>query len=239
MKRSLFIAILILFVGIIHVSAQKGFSIGIGGDYNAIFIQNQNTYGQTLWEYDKSLGGAVNLQLGYNFFNWFGLKMEVGYTRMGQNYFDQENNPTVTRSIKLNYITVPLMIRMSVGGKVLRFYAAAGPQFAFLSSAKQDYLKNGVPLPKFYNPEIHDSIDVSKNDIKDRYSSFDLMARIDLGLDIIFFNRLAFNIGISTAYGLTDINATDWRLKNNKGEYKASHNFYAGLNFGLRYCFGH
>ena len=238
MKRTLIISILLFFAGIIDISAQKGFSIGIGGNYNAIFILNQNTYGLSELDYKPSTAGALNLGLGYNFSNWLGLKMEAGYMRMGQQYYDNKNNPVVTRKIQLNYVNVPLMLRMSVGGKVLRFYGAVGPQFAFLTSAKQDYLKNGVPLPKFYNAEINDSIDVSKNDIKDRYQSMDIMARIDLGIDIIFFKHLAFNFGLSTAYGLTDINASAWRFKDNKGEYKPSHNLYGGLNFGLRYCFG-
>ena len=237
MKRILFIAILLLFAGIMSVSAQKGLSIGIGADYNAIFILNQNAYGMEELDYKPSTGGAVNLGIGYNFFNWLGLKMEVGYTRMGQQYYDHKDNPVVTRNVKLNYVTVPLLLRMSIGGKVLRFYGAVGPQLAFLTSANQDYLKNGVPLPRFYNAELHDSLDVSANDIKNRYQSMDIMARVDLGLDVIFFSHLAINFGISSAYGLTDINASEWRLKNGKGEYKSSHNLYGGLNLGLRYCF--
>ncbi|MCX6286124.1 MAG: porin family protein [Bacteroidetes bacterium] len=238
MKRTVFITICLLFAGILNVSAQKGLSIGVGGNVNAIFILNQNAYGMEELDYKQSIGGAVNLGIGYNFTNWLGLKTEIGYTRMGQQYYDNKDNPVVTRNVKLNYITVPLLLRLSVGGKVLRFYMAAGPQFAFLTSATQDYLKNGTPLTRFYNPELKDSINISQNDIKDRYQSMDVMARVDFGLDIILLRHLAINFGLSSAYGLTDINASAWRLKNGKGEYKPSHNMYAGFNFGIRYCFG-
>jgi hypothetical protein len=237
MKKLLFIALLLMVAATGNVSAQKGLSVGVGVNYNGIFILNQNAYGMEELDYKPTTAFAGNLGLGYNFFNWLGVKMEIGYTPMGQKYYDNKDNPVITRDIKLTYITLPLMLRFSVGGKMLRFYAAAGPQFAFLTSAKQDYLKNGLPLSKFYNNEIHDSIDVSKHDIKNRYQSMDIMARLDFGLDIIIVNHFGINFGISSAYGLTDINASDWRLMNGKGEYKASHNFYAGLSLGFRYCF--
>lgn len=224
--------------GIIHVSAQKGFNIGVGGNVNAIFILNQNTYGMEELDYKPSIGGSVNLGIGYNFNNWLGLKTEIGYVRLGQKYYDHKDNPQITRDIRLNYIMVPLLIRFSAGGHFLRFYGAFGPQFAFLTSASQDYLKNGVPLPKFYNPQTHDTIDPSQTTITGRYQKTDIMGRIDLGLDIIFFQHLALNFGISSAYGFTDINASDWRLNNDKGSYSKSTNLYAGFTVGIRYCFG-
>jgi len=238
MRKILFITLLFISAGIMNVSAQKGFNIGIGANYNGTFIINQNIYGGSPeLDYKRTTSFAYNLQLGYNFFNWLGIKAEVGMTPMGQSYYNHDDIPSITRDVKLSYVTVPVMAHFSFGGKVFRFYANAGPQFAFLTKATQEYLKNGQPLPKFYNPVTKDSIDVAKTDIKDRYQSMDIMARIDIGLDIIIINHIGINVGLSGAYGLTDINASDWRLKNSSGEYKPSHNAYGGINFGLRYCF--
>ena len=238
MKKLLLISSLLMLTGMFHASAQKGFNIGLGANYNATFIINQNIYGGSPeLDYERTTSFAYNLGIGYNFFNWLGIKAEVGMTPMGQQYYNHDDIPSITRNVKLSYITVPVMAHFSFGGKVFRFYANAGPQFAFLTKASQEYLKNGQPLPKFYNPQTKDSIDVSQTDIKNRYQSMDIMARIDFGLDIIIINHIGINLGLSGAYGLTDINASDWRMNNNKGEYKPSHNCYAGFNFGLRYCF--
>jgi len=238
MKKLLLVTLLLMLTGIFHASAQKGFNIGVGGNVNAIFILSQNTYGLDELDYKPSIGGAINLGIGYNFNNWLGLKTEIGYARLGQKYYDNRNNPVITRDVRLNYILVPLLVRFSVGGHVFRFYAAAGPQLAFLTSASQDYLKNGVPLPPFYNRQIKDTINPSQTNITDRYQKIDIMARLDFGLDVIFFQHLALNFGISSAYGFADINASDWRLENSKGSYSKSTNLYAGLTLGLRYSFG-
>jgi len=228
----------VLSAGMMNVSAQKGFNIGIAANYNATFIINQNIYGGTPeLDYKQTTSFAYDLGLGYNFTNWIGVKAEVGMTPMGQKYYNHDDIPSLTRDVQLSYITVPLMAHFSLGGEVFRFYANIGPQFAFLTKATQSYLQDGKPLPKIYNPEIKDSIDVSKTDIKDRYKSMDIMARFDFGLDIIIIKHIGINFGLSGAYGLTDINASDWKLKNHDGEYKPSHNVYGGLTLGLRYCF--
>jgi len=238
MKKLLLISSFLMLAGIFHASAQRGFNIGIGANYNATFIINQNIYGGSpQLDYKETTSFAYDLGLGYNFTRWIGIKAEVGMTPMGQKYYNHDDIPSITRDVKLSYITVPVMAHISFGGKVFRFYANLGPQFAFLTKATQSYLKDGNPLPKFYNPEIKDSIDVSKTDIKDRYKSMDIMARFDCGLDIILISHIGINIGVSGAYGLTDINASAWQLKNSDGVYKPSHNVYGGLNIGLRYCF--
>jgi len=231
MRKILFIALLLFSAGIINVSAQKGLDVGIGVNYNATFIINQQIYGHQELDYKQTTSFAYNLGIGYNFNNWIGIKTEVGMQPMGQSYWNHEDLPSQTRDIKLSYVTWPILARFSIGGHVVRFYALVGPQLAFLTKAEQTYQLSGHSLPS-------DSTYLGTTDVKNRYQGMDVMARIDFGVDFIIVKHLGINFGISGAYGLTDINASDWRMNDNKGEYKPSHNAYSGFNLGVRWCFG-
>ena len=49
----------------------------------------------------------------------------------------------------------------------------------------------------------------------------DIYARMDLGIDITLVKHLMIEFGVKLGYGLMDLNATDYRLKDNAGNYNA------------------
>jgi hypothetical protein len=232
MKRTLLIlALLISVAGF----GQKSCYFGIGGFYGASGVTNQNAYGQSEMDYEVPSSYGFNVTAGYGFTDKLGLQLEVGYGLLGQKYSDTRDYQPVTRDIDLTYIQIPVLFKYNTTGELARFYLLAGPQLAFLTSANQDYLMNGEPAPPFYNEEYGDTIDVSKSDIKDRLSSFDLMARLDFGLEVMIAKNFMLDLGLTMRYGLMDLNAEDWQLKDKTGNYHASHNFCGGLNVGLNY----
>jgi hypothetical protein len=79
-------------------------------------------------------------------------------------------------------------------------------------------------------------VKISQETITDRFTSYDIFARLDLGVDITIVKNLFINTGLSFAYGLTDINAKDWRMNNSAGNYNPSHNAAVGFNVGINYC---
>jgi hypothetical protein len=222
------IIVLLFFTG--PLVAQKQLYFGLAGSGFSSFITHQNNYGLPFkMDYVLTFGGSGNVNIGFDFDNQFGLKLEIGFAKLGQNYKDTYNNDLYSRNIKLNYLQFPLLFKYRVGSENIKFYVLAGPQLNLLLSASQKYLKNEAnydePIPG--KPTL-----IGESTITDRYNSIDIMARIDFGVDIQVATNLFLNAGITTAYGFMDINASDWQLA---ADYQASHNLYGGINFGINY----
>jgi opacity protein-like surface antigen len=231
MKKSLTTVFIVLLVFTGSLMAQKQLYFGLAGAGISSFITHQNNYGLSFkLDYKLTFGGVGNVNIGYDFTDQFGLKLEIGFAKLGQNYYTKYNDSTVySRDIKLNYMQFPLLFKYRVGSEDVKFYAMAGPQLNYLLSASQKYLKNEMNYDDLV-PEK--PVVIGESTITDRYNSLDIMVRIDFGVDIQVATNLFLNAGITTAYGLLDINATEWQLA---ADYQASHNLYGGINFGINY----
>ena len=232
----------LLLFATVSTFAQKGFYFGIAGTGQSTWITNQNNYGLPEMDYKSTYGGGINANIGFDFNNHIGLKLEIGYSKLGQKYTDKradEDTGTTDafeRNVKLNYLTIPILFKYRVGGPMVKFYMAIGPQFNILLSAKQSYTKNGQD----YLFEITDTITgnafkVGAEEIKERFSSNDIYARMDLGVDITVIKHLMIEAGIKFGYGLMDLNSSDFRLKDSSGKYHASHGVFGGITVGLNY----
>ncbi|MGA2824112.1 MAG: porin family protein [Bacteroidales bacterium] len=216
--------------------AQKGLYFGIAGTVQSTLITNQNNYGLPEMDYKTTFGGAANLNVGFDFTNHLGIKIELGYGKYGQKYTDTRDSSTFDRNIKLNCLTIPIMLKYRTGGPIIKFYIAIGPQFNMLMAAKQTYNKNGFPYMEDVDDTItHSTFKVGQEEIKERFSSMDVLARMDLGLDITLVKHLMIEFGIKFGYGLMDLNATDYHIKDHSGAYHPSHNVFGGLTLGLNY----
>jgi len=162
--------------------------------------------------------------------------------RMGQKYYGKMkwsgfDYRDVIRDINLNYIQVPILFKYSPEGKDARFYIMAGPQVGILASAKQKFTNDGVSIPNKVTANDGTVEDAALEDIKHRYQKVDMMARLDIGVDIFATPSLIINLGLTTSYGFIELNDKNWEVQNFKGEIPKSHNFYAGLNIGICYKF--
>ena len=129
------------------------------------------------------------------------------------------------------------MFKYKTNGEVAKFYVMAGPQFNFLLSANQTYYKNDIKIEDQYqNPITSEWVKLGEEDLTSYYTSYDIFARADFGVDIQILDNLFINTGLSFAYGLTDINADEWRIDNSSGDYNPSHNIAVGFNVGINYC---
>lgn len=236
MKKTFLLAIIAMLFMTGHVMSQKQLYFGLAGTALSSGIINQNNYGLPFeMDYAVTTGGSGNVNVGFDFNKHAGLKLEIGWAKLGQKYKDLYRDTVYTRNIKLNYLQIPLMFKYRTGGSVAKFYFMVGPQFNFLLSATQVYLKGNnayndtVPLTWNLPTKIGEST------ITNRYKSFDILGRLDLGVDIMLGKSLFLNLGLSFAYGFTDINATDWQIKDHTGNYNPSHNAYGGFNVGINY----
>ena len=212
MRKIYFFILLALFLTAGQAVAQKQLYFGLQGTAMNTWITNQNNYGlpdkYPDMDYKVTFGGAGNVNIGFDFNKHIGLLLQVGYGKLGQRFTDLINDTTITRNIKLNYLQIPLLFKYRSGGEVARFYVMAGPQFDFLLSAKQTYYKNDASFnDEVFNPKLKRFVKISEETITDRFSSYDIFARLDLGVDISLMKNMFLNAGLSFCYGLTDINA--------------------------------
>lgn len=237
MKRKLTAITLVLLLTAGSLFAQKSLYFGLGGTFLSSVITNQNNYGLPFeMDYSVTFGGSGNLNVGFDFNNNIGLKLELGYAKLGQNYTDNYKDTAYARNIALKYLQIPLLFKYRTNGDVARFYVAAGPQFNLLLSADQEYYKQ----EEFWNDTISGNWSqpqlIGEKTVTDRYNSLDIMGRLDFGVDIAFTDYLFMNVGLTMAYGFMDINASDWQIADySSGDYNPSHNIYGGLNIGLNY----
>lgn len=241
--------ITLLFVSLMFttVTAQKAkkFEVGFQGGYGSQWIINQNNYGLPEMDYDYHWGGGWNIQGGYNFTEDMGVFTEVGMLQQGQKYKDTwENNADVKRNIDMKYLNIPVFFKYTAGTGNVRFRVLVGPQFCLLQKAEQQYTINDVnvsDIPYYQEYEMSNGkvINVGQEDITERYNSLDIAAVIDLGADFfVMKDMLYISAGIRMSYGLTDINASDYEVKNFDGNYDPSHNAGGTFLLGAHYIIG-
>jgi hypothetical protein len=238
MKKSLSVLTIALLFVAGPLMSQKQLYFGLAGTGLSSVITNQNNYGLPFeMDYKFTMGGSGNLNVGFDFNSNIGLKLEIGYAKLGQKYEDTHNDTIYTRNVKLNYLQIPLLFKFRTGGEVAKFYVMAGPQFNILLSASQEYFKRDSVFTHSGYPNWNQPTEIGESTITDRYNSLDILGRLDFGVDITVAENLFLNIGLTMAYGLLDINATDWQnpLNNPTYEYTPSHNLYGGINIGINY----
>jgi len=235
MKKIYTAFVALLLFACIPAIAQKGLYFGLAGTIQSTWVTNQNNYGLPEMDYKTAYGGAANLNLGYDFTNHLGVKIEVGYGKFGQKYTDKMGDSTFSREIKMNHLMIPILLKYRTGGSIAKFYVAIGPQFDMLLSANQSYIMNGKNYEDSLETVSGKTFVVGQEEIKERFSSMDVFVRMDLGVDITVVKHLMIEFGIKFGYGLMDLNSTDYRLKDHSGTYHPSHNVFGGLTLGLNY----
>lgn len=238
MKSKLFLFLFMACITASQVSAQqdKHFEIGLQGGYGSVWIINQNNFGLREMDYEYTWGGGYNFQAGYNFTENLGVFAEVGLLNQGQNYKDTWDNNDIKREVTLKYLNVPVFFKYTYGESRARFRLLVGPQFSFLQKAEQEYLVDGEAFHSDIEDKEGKTFDAGAKDITDRYNSSDISFVLDLGADIFLVENVFYlSAGVRMAYGLTDINADAYQLKNLEGNYDPSHNAAVNFMFGLHY----
>lgn len=140
----------------------------------------------------------------------FSIQPEVLYSQMGAKTEYKVLGNTVSSTLKLDYITVPVMFQFRA---TPQFYIEAGPEFGFLVSAKA-------------KGEVNNSSSTTKLD-KDNFNSFNMGAGLGVGFDI------TKNVGINARYvaGFTDINKNGDTSLNNSDNKNRNNTFQLGLGY--------
>ncbi len=231
MLKNLLFPIALLCLGLPSAFAQKGFHLGVNGNAVTTYLVDTKLYGDVDYKANFTVAPIVGVAAGNNFTNQFGFQVEVNYARlgMGYEYNDSLNQlPGFTKrngKITLDYIQVPVLLKLTGGDFKTRFSAMAGPQFSFLQNA-------------WNRRQIDSEARPAKND----FNGTEIGLLVFAGSDISLTNDLYLSLGLRMFYGFTQVNKNNKvispsPLPNSKQLEDRLVNAYGGINVGVHYIF--
>ncbi len=139
MKTKIFGLIAILLVT--QAALAQKFSIGAKAGANIVKVDGKSFKDE--FRYGYHLGGFATIALGKKFalqpevlFNQYSTTLDSNYKNIYQNVF----NPSNASNIKLNYLSIPLLLNYKFLGPLS---LQAGPQFGVLLNQDKSILQNG------------------------------------------------------------------------------------------------
>lgn len=140
MKAKLFLPLVAsLLVSQVMMAQLK---IGIKGGANVTKIEGKSFKDE--FRYGYHLGGFVDIGFGGRLgiqpevlFNQYSTTVDSNYKEIYQNVF----NPAYAANVKLNYLSIPLLLNYKLVGNFLTLQA--GPQFGILINGDKTLLQNG------------------------------------------------------------------------------------------------
>ncbi len=123
-------------------SAMAQFHLGIKGGANIMKMDGESF--KDKFEYGYHLGGFMEIGLGRKWsvqpevlFNQFATTVDSNFNHIYENVF----NPTYQKDVKLNYISIPILLNYKLIGNFVSLQA--GPQFGVLMNQNKNLLQNG------------------------------------------------------------------------------------------------
>lgn len=235
MKKLFGIALTAL-VCIFAFGQQKGFVVGTNASLSLTGIMNQNPYGLEKMPTETTFGNTVGLHLGYRFNDKFTLSVDPQFASTGQNHFqDLGEDNFNSRSIRLNYVQVPVLANYTYGQTKIKFHIEAGPQIGFLTASQFDQSLYTEPVPTGGKT---DGDSVISDDSGERFNSTELGGVLGFGAIMNLSEKLQFKSGIRLTQSFTDLNSNEFQYEDQFEEpYAGSRNISSGLNFGVVYLF--
>lgn len=180
-KRMLSVLLLICFVA---AASAQGLHYGIKADLNMFKLDGEGI------KSNYTLGGRLGVYASYDFSKKWGLQPELLFSQASPKRGDDfsaryihTSNATANQSIKLTYLTLPVLLRYNVN-KLLTINA--GPQYSYLIYANENLLT--------YNREAF------------KRSDFGVAAGGTLNFDIL-------HVYARYVLGLSDVNNVDDRYQ--------------------------
>ena len=235
MKSFLTLLLATLLIPTIH--AQKGLVVGANYMPLNTNIINQDTWGNGHeYDYLPTYSSSFGIDVGYNFSDNIGVSTGYWFTDLGQDYEDSYNGSDWERRVKLKYTMIPIMAKFNGSKSKVNFLGGAGILIANLQEANQEWLRDGETfMQTITNPNTGETFDLGTSDVTERFASSDIFINLEVGARFLFGEKLFLDASLNFGYGLSDINAEDWQIPNNDGNYDPSHNAFAGLKIGLAY----
>lgn len=134
--------LLLLFAAVfVSAASMAQFHLGIKGGANITKVDGKSFRDE--FRYGYHLGGFAEIRMGNKFvlqpevlFNQYATRLDSNFKAVYQDVFDGNSN------IKLNYISIPIVINYKLIGSFLSLQA--GPQFGILIDQSRTTFQNGA-----------------------------------------------------------------------------------------------
>lgn len=140
MKAKFFLPLLAAMV--MSSAAMAQFHIGIKGGSNITKVDGYSFKDQ--FRYGYHVGGFAEIGIGQKFwiqpevlFNQYSTTLDSNYNHIYEDIFNSDQS-----SVKLNYLSVPVLLNYKLLGNFLSLQA--GPQFSILMKQDKNLLQNGA-----------------------------------------------------------------------------------------------
>lgn len=238
MKKSILTLLAVIIISSVSF-AQGGFRIGARGGINNTWLYNGNLINDDTIKHELTASGFGGLALGYDatFYN-FGIYVDVFFKQIGQKYAEDKPSPRWSRHTKLNYIAIPVTLRLRSAGDTYKktftyggAYFEIGVEPAFISSVS-------------VKSKTSDTAMTFPNITSDYFENFALSAIIGFGFHQIGTEQWSVTHGLRFGYGILDvISSTGGSGKtytNSRGvesAYKKTHALFGGYMLTIQYRF--
>lgn len=245
MKRILYFVLSLFFVTTAQGQVTSISSINVGGNVfsGLSLIAEQNNYGAQEMTFQPTIAYSAGITFNINWYENLGIQVEGNYAFQGQNYFDVQRRKDVNKDVQLSYIQVPVFFKYtftdySINQAAPDLYFLIGPQFSFLQSATSEYIIDGevVSFDEYHNDFINNPISGRHPDFTndmDLFNTFDLSIASGFGASFELSDYLILTAESRLNWGISDLNARDWRFPDLRNNYVASRNYVWGLKIGL------
>lgn len=189
MKKALLTVVVIL--AALSVQAQN-VRVGLSGGVNSTWLMNKNVFdANDELDIAASFGGRFGIDAIYSFSEKAGISVGVNFlSTHNQKYTGDDGNNNFDGKVKLNYLDIPLLFRLtSTGGT----YFEIGPQFSFLSKAEEE-LESDISF-----------LNYSGKDVKNSFNSTNVGLILGFGVDIDVTENIYITTGLRLGYGFSDV----------------------------------
>ena len=230
-------------IAALSAQAQGSFRIGLSGGVNSTWLMNKNVFdANDGLDIAATFGGRVGVDAIYSFNEKLGIGIGFNFlSRNSQKYTGDETGLDGDLTTKLNYFDIPVTLRLTSSGGT---YFEIGPQFGFLTSAKQDY--------------DSEFIEYSDVDVMENLNSTNIAMILGFGVDIDVTENIFITTGLRLGYGFTDVTKeyddaaeliaetgfveqpTLFAHVDDEGDfnYEKTSRVFGGLHIGVSYKFG-
>lgn len=244
MKHILYFALSFLLIGTTQAQVTSISSINVGGTAftGLSLIAEQNNYGAPEMTFQPTPSYSGGILANVNWYENLGLQLEINYAFQGQKYFDIQGQKETEKEINLNYVQIPIMFKYTftdytISQKAPNLYFVVGPQFGLLQSASLKYTRDGTEVGfTEYHAEVINPLNERHPEYTtdlDLFNNFELSLTSGFGAAFEITNELTLTAESRLNWGISDINARDWRFPDLRNNYTASHNYVWGLKIGL------
>lgn len=214
---------LILFCAVmLSMTAHAQWRVGAtaGADYNIFSMDKQY---QSDWNLEKRWGATMGITGQYDVYDWLGVRADLNWTQ--KNYRRYRSRIPIDHKYYNDYLLLPVMASLSVGGEQLRGFVNLGVYGGYWLSSHRE----GTELSTFTSKYYKFSEKVEFNDERDQ--RWDLGFVGGAGVEYRFANRWAAQAEVRCYYSTTSIQKQYMRVKDYR--YNSTIAFQAGVS----YCF--